>query len=76
MAAGSERDFPLYQVDLTSLTYGPARAPLVHKKAHRLWGEIVAHFRFRDTGIDETDQETCLEGRLKDGQRFRGCAPR
>ncbi len=70
------------EIDLDSLTFGPAGATprfIVPRRPRDLDGDgfadVTAFFRLDETGIEPGDFEACLSGRLTTGAEFEGCAP-
>jgi hypothetical protein len=67
-------------VDVTTLAFGPAGAPLAHRNGphvkdanHDRVKDLLAHFRTEEAGIAFGDTETCVTGELLDGTPFEGC---
>ena len=77
---GSDR-FDVADVDVTTLAFGPARAPLAHRNGphrkdanHDRFEDLLAHFRTEEAGIAFGDTKACATGELLDGTAFEGCA--
>jgi hypothetical protein len=75
-------DFYVADIDVSTLAFGPGRAPPTHSVAVRHldvntdgFGDLLAHFRIAETGIEPGNTESCLSGETLDGQRFEGCGP-
>jgi hypothetical protein len=76
---GSE-EFDVADVDVTTLAFGPAGAPLAHRNGPHVkdanrdeLDDLLAHFRTEESGIAIGDQEACVTGELIDGTPFEGC---
>ena len=72
--------FDVTDVDVTTLAFGPAGAPLAHRHGphrkdanHDGVTDLLAHFRTRDSGIAFGDDEAGVTGELLDGTPFEGC---
>ena len=72
--------FDVADVDVTTLAFGPAGAPLAHRNGpHRNDAsrdrvkDLLAHFRTEESGIAFGDTEACVTGELLDGTPFEGC---
>ena len=72
--------FDVTEIDATTLAFGPAGAPLVHRNGPHLedvnsdgFFDLVAHFATQETGIAAGDEEACVTGELLDGQSIAGC---
>jgi len=71
--------FDVHDIDDSTLRFGPAGAPIAHKKAHV--GDVnddgipdlVAHFRTQETGIAPDATEACLTGLTFSGVELSGC---
>jgi hypothetical protein len=65
-------------VDVTTLAFGPAGAPIAHLNGHLQdvnydgFMDLVTHFRTRDTEIACGDESATLTGETLDGQPFEG----
>ena len=76
---GSE-DFHVADIDVTTLAFGPDRAPPARVAGRRRddvnadgFPDLLAHFRTEDAGIAIGDTEACLTGETLDGMPFEGC---
>jgi hypothetical protein len=76
---GSE-SFDVADVDVTTLAFGPAAAPLAHRRGphpkdanHDGVPDLLAHFMTEEAGIAFGDEEACVTGKLLDGSPFEGC---
>jgi photosystem II stability/assembly factor-like uncharacterized protein len=85
MALLGSEDFDIHDVDVTTLTFGPAGATPKHDLTDE-WSysehvedvnldgfmDLVTHYPTRDTGIGCGDTEAALSGELLDGRPFEG----
>jgi hypothetical protein len=76
---GSEA-FDVADVDATTLRFGPGGATLAHFRRPHFedvnkdgFTNLLAHFRAEETGIEYGDRMACLEGKTRDGRKFKGC---
>jgi len=80
VAIMGSNDFDVADVDLTTLAFGPAAAPLF------LWGgmsvidfdnddfdDLLVHFRLEESGIVDGDDQACVTGERLNGVPFSGC---
>ncbi|MEN8184772.1 MAG: multicopper oxidase domain-containing protein, partial [Myxococcota bacterium] len=73
--------FDVATVDITTLAFGPSRAPPAHGVGGH-WVDVdedglmdlVSHYATPETGIAFGDGEACVTGELIDGRPFEGCA--
>ena len=71
--------FDVLDVDVSTLAFGPAGAPIAHANGHLedvnddAFLDLVTHYRTQDTGIVQGDTEACLVGNLLDGAIFEAC---
>jgi hypothetical protein len=72
--------FDVTDVDVSTLAFGPAGAPLAHRNGphrkdanHDRVKDLLAHFRTEEAGIAIGDEEACVTGELIDGTPFEGC---
>jgi streptogramin lyase len=72
--------FDVPDVDVTTLAFGPAGAPLAHRNGphrkdanHDGIKDLLAHFLTEESGITFGDTEACVTGELLDGTPFEGC---
>jgi hypothetical protein len=79
--------FDVLDVDVTTLAFGPAGAPLAHANGPHFeddfdepydvnadgFDDLLAHFATTEAGIAFGDEEACLTGELLDGTPFEGC---
>jgi hypothetical protein len=73
-------DFDVADVDVTTLAFGPAGAPLAHRNGphpkdanHDGISDLLADFLTEEAGIAPGDEEACVTGELLDGTPFEGC---
>jgi hypothetical protein len=78
---GSE-SFDVELVDLDSLAFGPAGAPVVGNDGARVsdlnddgYPDLFCKHAVPEAGIAMGDVEACLTGKTVDGVMFEGCAP-
>lgn len=76
---GSE-GFDVADVDVSTLAFGPAGAPLAHRNGpHRIdvdrdrVKDLLAHFSTEASGLAVGDDEACVTGELVDGTPIEGC---
>jgi hypothetical protein len=76
---GSE-SLDVSNVDVTTLAFGPAGAPVALRNDPRLrdtnrdgFDDLVAHFLTEESGIAPGDEEACLTGETLDGRPFGDC---
>lgn len=76
---GSE-EFDVERVDLATLGFGPADAPIAHDRGpHPVdhdgdgWLDWVLHWRVDEAGLLPEDAEACVYGTTLDGRDFEGC---
>lgn len=78
--------FDVEDVDVTTLSFGPAGALPKHDltqpntfRQHHVrvngdrWKDLISHYTVGETGIAAGDVQACLTGRTLDGTRFEGC---
>jgi uncharacterized membrane protein len=79
--------FDVLDVDVTTLAFGPAGAPLAHPNGPHFENDADEPFDFNDDGLDDLlahflteesgiafgDTEACVTGELLDGTPFEGC---
>jgi hypothetical protein len=72
--------FDVADVDVTTLAFGPAGAPLAHRNGphvkdadHQRVQDVLAHFLTEESGIAFGDTEACVTGELLNGTPFEGC---
>ncbi len=72
-------DFDVADVDAASLAFGPNGASPRRMRVESRdvnedgFGDLVARFRPRETGIAPGEEEACLSGETLDGVGFEGC---
>lgn len=72
-------DFDALQLDVSTIAFGPAGAPIAHVRAHveDVDGDgdmdLLAHFRVERAGIGATDQEVCVTAETLAGASYRAC---
>jgi hypothetical protein len=73
-------DFDVADVDASTLAFGPAGAPLAHRRGphrkdanHDGVRDLLAHFLTEEAGIAPGDTEACVTGELLEGTAFEGC---
>jgi len=78
VADGDTQDFDAWQVDPSTLAFGPDGAPIAHSSAHA--GDVdgdgdldmMLHFRTQESGIACGQTEAMLTGQTVDGQEIVG----
>jgi hypothetical protein len=72
--------FDVADVDVTTLAFGPAGAPLAHRNGPHVKDanqdridDLLGHFLTEESGIAFGDTEACVTGELLDGTPFEGC---
>jgi hypothetical protein len=70
--------FDVRDVDVGSLGFGPAHAPVEKRAKVRDVtrdgeADLIVRFRSDETGLEPGETEACLEGALRDGTPLRGC---
>ena len=72
--------FDVADVDVTTLAFGPAGAPLDHSRGPHFEDtdgdgltDLTVHFRIKKTGIEFGDMEACRSGETLDGVFLEGC---
>jgi hypothetical protein len=71
--------FDVAEIDLSTLAFGPAGAPLAHPKprSRDVNGDgrkdLVSRYWIQATGIAAGDTTACLTGETLDGRTFQGC---
>ena len=69
----------VFDIDESSLAFGPDGAAPAHKKVHfedvndDEITDLVSHYRTQETGIAPGDIAACLTGNLLDGTLIEGC---
>lgn len=78
-------DFDARRIDVATVCFGDAEVPSerdcseAHNRAHVKDvdrdgdADVVLHFEKRETGIDGSDTQACLDGRTFDGVAIEGC---
>jgi hypothetical protein len=74
------QDFPVEDVDVSTLAFGPDGAGVAHRKGPHFVDidrdgllDMLLHHRVADTGIAQGDVEACLGGETTAGVHFEGC---
>jgi hypothetical protein len=79
--------FDVADIDVSTLAFGPAGAPLAHANGPHFeddadesydfnddgFDDLLAHFLTEESGIAFGDTEACVTGELLDGTPFEGC---
>ena len=72
--------FDVADIDVTTLAFGPAGAPLAHRNGPHAKDanqdrvdDLLAHFLTEESGIAFGETEACVTGELLDGTPFEGC---
>jgi hypothetical protein len=71
--------FDVADVDVTTLAFGPAGAPVLRQPVvlrdvnGDSFTDLVTHYRQQETGIVAGDTEACITGELLDGTPFEAC---
>lgn len=70
----------VFDIDGTTLAFGPAGAALAHRKGPHFEDvnndeiiDLLGHYRTQETGIVAGDIEACVTGELFDGTPIQGC---
>jgi len=73
-------DFDVADVDVTTLAFGPDRAPPAHMAGGHAadfngdgFRDLLSHYRVPKTGLASGDASACVIGKLLDGTPIEGC---